>query len=594
MVNGSTPAHNGNGFLANLLQSDKKPDLTPTPIMSNGIKDETKFLVNGEAATSTTTTLVAGVKRQAEESLATISPLPKKAVLDQPSICNGIVNGNGNGSSGNGGIVTSVAMENGVVDDVIKRQALVLGRTGSPVPTMGGGGGTAALVQTQEHQIPQIIPQKQIVQTSSGQHIIVQNPQPQQQQTILTLADGKKVLVKTPVSSENGMPPATGLTVTRTPAGTATATAAAAPAVAAAGGGAVVSSTPPATAVPLGQQNKTVIILQQQNSPQQQQQQNGTSHNNAVTTTAGGRLAAMENGVGGAPAATTGQHIVVRHPSGGGGVPVNLPPGAAAPPPGGHQLPQTPAVITNATTPGRTASPSPSLSQSSASAASAPLLQTVPTSSSSSNSALADGGAAVQPPPNPQKPFLCEWQGCMEAFKTTKEALNHAILIHCPETIGSQDQACLWQRCDGMKRKRFSLMQHIMDRHCHPQVMKLVAVRRVQMAQSGRSDVPLPPAPPPHPGYAPNAALHAIKRHAQEFVAPKAQALGDEKEGPVTKSIRLTSSLILKNLVMNSSLGRRRLRSYESHLSTVALSNVESSRTVGQVLFEMNDGKDGK
>ena len=55
--------------------------------------------------------------------------------------------------------------------------------------------------------------------------------------------------------------------------------------------------------------------------------------------------------------------------------------------------------------------------------------------------------------------------------------------------------------------------------------MKLVAVRRVQMAQNGRSDVPLPPAPPPHPGYAPNAALHAIKRHAQEFVAPKAQAV---------------------------------------------------------------------
>ena len=81
----------------------------------------------------------------------------------------------------------------------------------------------------------------------------------------------------------------------------------------------------------------------------------------------------------------------------------------------------------------------------------------------------------------------------------------------------------------------------------------------------------------------------------------------DEKEGPVTKSIRLTASLILKNLVIYSSLGRswvspqatehriiimtsyhfRRLRAYESHLSTVALSNVESSRTVSQILFEM-------
>jgi len=32
------------------------------------------------------------------------------------------------------------------------------------------------------------------------------------------------------------------------------------------------------------------------------------------------------------------------------------------------------------------------------------------------------------------------------------------------------------------------------------QLMKLMAVRRVQMATSGKSDVPLPPAPPPHPG----------------------------------------------------------------------------------------------
>ena len=55
--------------------------------------------------------------------------------------------------------------------------------------------------------------------------------------------------------------------------------------------------------------------------------------------------------------------------------------------------------------------------------------------------------------------------------------------------------------------------------------MKLMAVRRVQMATTGKSDVPLPPAPPPHPGYAPNAALHAIKRHAQEFVNPKALAV---------------------------------------------------------------------
>ena len=61
--------------------------------------------------------------------------------------------------------------------------------------------------------------------------------------------------------------------------------------------------------------------------------------------------------------------------------------------------------------------------------------------------------------------------------------------------------------------------------------MKLMAVRRVQIAQTGKSDVPLPPAPPPHPGYAPNAALHAIKRHAVEFANPKELAVSIDCPG---------------------------------------------------------------
>ena len=64
--------------------------------------------------------------------------------------------------------------------------------------------------------------------------------------------------------------------------------------------------------------------------------------------------------------------------------------------------------------------------------------------------------------------------------------------------------------------------------------MKLMAVRRVQIMQTGKSDVPLPPAPPPHPGYAPNAALHAIKRHAQEFISPKENEVG--RRNNITKT----------------------------------------------------------
>ena len=79
----------------------------------------------------------------------------------------------------------------------------------------------------------------------------------------------------------------------------------------------------------------------------------------------------------------------------------------------------------------------------------------------------------VLPPPNPQRPFICEWAGCMKDFRTPKEVEKHAIVTHCADIPGQLDMPCLWSRCDGMKRKRFSLMTHIQDRHCHPQVTQL-------------------------------------------------------------------------------------------------------------------------
>ncbi|KAG5882103.1 hypothetical protein JTB14_016866 [Gonioctena quinquepunctata] len=141
-----------------------------------------------------------------------------------------------------------------------------------------------------------------------------------------------------------------------------------------------------------------------------------------------------------------------------------------------------------------------------------------------------------------------------------------------------------------MKRKRFSLMTHLQDKHCTTEIMKQALARRKKAAQSTKVETSASSssAAAQHPGYAPDAALHAIKRHALEFVNPK--ELQDDNEGPVTKSIRLTASLILRNLVIYSSHCKRYLKSYESHLANVALSNVESSRTIAQVLYDMNDG----
>ena len=95
-----------------------------------------------------------------------------------------------------------------------------------------------------------------------------------------------------------------------------------------------------------------------------------------------------------------------------------------------------------------------------------------------------------------------------------------------------------------------------------------MAVRRVQMAQQGKSDVPLPPAPPPHPGYAPNAALHAIKRHALEFVNPKAVAVRFVKK--ILQIFTQFICVIFTNFFPPFSDGRRKGRScYQKYTSYI-------------------------
>ncbi|KAF7270529.1 hypothetical protein GWI33_016488 [Rhynchophorus ferrugineus] len=205
-------------------------------------------------------------------------------------------------------------------------------------------------------------------------------------------------------------------------------------------------------------------------------------------------------------------------------------------------------------------------------------------------------------------PFVCEWGDCMvdTKFKSPNEVYMHACASHCPQ--GDEEVICLWDRCDMLKRKRFSLMTHLHDKHCNIEAMKQSLVRRKKASQ-GITVEPPPSTPTNHPGYAPDAAIHAIQRHALEFVNPKELQIKstkqgastsikvlppptdqDDNEGPVTKSIRLTASLILRNLVIYSSNCKRYLKSYESHLANIALSNVESSRTIAQILYDINDG----
>lgn len=61
----------------------------------------------------------------------------------------------------------------------------------------------------------------------------------------------------------------------------------------------------------------------------------------------------------------------------------------------------------------------------------------------------------------------------------------------------------------------------------------------------------------------------------------------DEKEGPMTKHIRLTAALTLKNIAKYSDCGRKLVKRHENHLSVLALSNMEVSTTLAKCLYEL-------
>ncbi|XP_064447429.1 AT-rich interactive domain-containing protein 2 isoform X2 [Mirounga angustirostris] len=83
----------------------------------------------------------------------------------------------------------------------------------------------------------------------------------------------------------------------------------------------------------------------------------------------------------------------------------------------------------------------------------------------------------------------------------------------------------------------------------------------------------------------PSAALMALRRGSRNLVF---RDFTDEKEGPITKHIRLTAALILKNIGKYSECGRRLLKRHENNLSVLAISNMEASSTLAKCLYELN------
>lgn len=235
---------------------------------------------------------------------------------------------------------------------------------------------------------------------------------------------------------------------------------------------------------------------------------------------------------------------------------------------------------------------------------------------SAANPAVAAAAPATAVPVDVNWLFICDWRNCpRRKFRSLNELQHHVCNVHCPDHLDPGAEIyCQWgsgpSLCDNIARKRYSLMTHLVDRHLAlddlrasvqrrlatgihnvaPAQPTVTIVRNVANAAAAAAAAAATGGAATAPATTSTAvgtsALQAIKRHSADFLNSK--ELMDENEGPVTKSIRLTAALILRNLVNYTSTAKRGLKRYEPHLANVAFSNVEASGVLSHILHELS------
>uniref|UniRef100_A0A8D3AP09 AT-rich interactive domain 2 n=1 Tax=Scophthalmus maximus TaxID=52904 RepID=A0A8D3AP09_SCOMX len=213
-----------------------------------------------------------------------------------------------------------------------------------------------------------------------------------------------------------------------------------------------------------------------------------------------------------------------------------------------------------------------------------PVSQPAPVGNHSPHLPAQQTSAAPPPPEQSRKAgqnFKCLWQSCKRWFETPSQVFYHAATQH-----GGKDAYgghCQWEGCEPFPRQRLSFITHLQDKHCSREALLAALKVEEQKAQSPNqtsSQYRAPKAIVNHP----SAALMALRRGSRNLVF---RDFTDEKEGPVTKHIRLTAALTLKNIAKHSDCGRMLVKRHETHLSVLALSNMEVSTTLAKCLYEL-------
>uniref|UniRef100_A0A8C1PHK5 AT rich interactive domain 2 (ARID, RFX-like) n=1 Tax=Cyprinus carpio TaxID=7962 RepID=A0A8C1PHK5_CYPCA len=178
----------------------------------------------------------------------------------------------------------------------------------------------------------------------------------------------------------------------------------------------------------------------------------------------------------------------------------------------------------------------------------------------------------------PGQNFRCLWQACKRWFDTPSQVFYHAATYH-----GSKDAypgQCQWEGCEPFPRQRLSFITHLQDKHCSREA--LIAALKLEEQTQGSN--PNTSKLLHHVSNDRSAGYRCVKLEMFNSCFFSAQ---DDKEGPMTKHIRLTAALTLKSIAKYSDCGRKLVRRHENHLSVLALSTMEVSTTRAKCLYEL-------
>lgn len=174
------------------------------------------------------------------------------------------------------------------------------------------------------------------------------------------------------------------------------------------------------------------------------------------------------------------------------------------------------------------------------------------------------------------RPYRCRWASCYSSFDTSKSLFSHVVNEHVPRD--SLVMACMWEGCPHVRRSRSSLLFHLQQKHSEPSPVPSAVPPQQPPAQQQPPPPPQAPVSNPPSSYVP----------AYHFLARMLQSMQGEEESPLTKSVRLTAALVLRNLAQYSSLARSMLKRHERKLSLVAMSNSEAAHAIAACLSELS------